>query len=992
MFFNQRNKLTFGPTQEEPAILAEKLQAIAYVGNGCFEGDITDVDRSEKDPVVWRLSDHIQTAETIGFVTEDKIKQAFDNLENKLKNKKNGLKDKQARLDEIALKYNFGQDEIKDQVKDDQESVDLYIGYTEEDESIYDDENTILNKDRHYFGLEAKNEFWDIYKSGRTFKDQAKNDIKDPRLAYLKTCHDLKMLPKASMVIREEKTTDLSFANFGLLHKNSMAVAESLKRYPLEIQTLDFTGNGIRAKECIMLVNSLEPHYNTLLNLNFSENKIGYDGAVVLGEALVNIKQLESINLASNLLGDLAIDEVLKGMLLSANLKEINFSNNSLGQKSSESQFIHNLNSIIKNSNTLVKLDLSWNNLRGEVAEIFIESLKENYSITSLDLSYNLFGVSSSEGLPAATKFSEVLHENTILEEINLSNNLIDSKVAFCLAHGIRNNTSLKSFNIEGNPIGSSGIKFLIQSINDNAKGKVENLKMKETETIIPSNAKIFDPMNVDGEYQLDLENIYDRVILYHLLDIDEKIYQNSPEEEGMEQGDWFLEAKHSGSSWTSPKEKDKDGKWDLGPEPKDKLTFRFSLDPKRNQKPGPKDPELPTGTIIDYKSVIKPVISDAALEKSIDLLIRLLLEENSTCQREMVATMAQEYYFTFYQAREILKTINEEDKVYAWVTLFNRIVNRHLRNDLIQLLPTYDAKLIAMHQLSSAFSFTYYNPTGHYKLKLSNPVEREVALTLLMFNRKFKILVDQGDVTDRSKMGNRSWFRNEKLSGVSFTYDENFVLPAFGTFECDFIYLLNPPHKDEQTSEEKLDMIKDLLMSLEGNLEQQIISFRALSEYLVISSKQLSMFVELIDDPKWIAEWYIAGVGRIFDIRNFDFIKKKWKYPESSKEIYNRFGIFNLFNPHKCTGSYRLDLSIYEERIVCLMLLELAKAEGYQYMTNVLLNSKSISEINKEFVDNLPQEGVFEGSYVPNEDAANYEARERIGRKNFDWTSDDLE
>ena len=73
-------------------------------------------------------------------------------------------------------------------------------------------------------------------------------------------------------------------------------------------------------------------------------------------------------------------------------------------------------------------------------------------------------------------------------------------------------------------------------------------------------------------------------------------------------------------------------------------------------------------------------------------------------------------------------------------------------------------------------------------------------------------------------------------------------------------------------------------------------------------------------------------------------------------------------------------------------MLLELAKAEGYQYMTNVLLNSKSISEINKEFVDNLPQEGVFEGSYVPNEDAANYEARERIGRKNFDWTSDDLE
>jgi hypothetical protein len=67
-------------------------------------------------------------------------------------------------------------------------------------------------------------------------------------------------------------------------------------------------------------------------------------------------------------------------------------------------------------------------------------------------------------------------------------------------------------------------------------------------------------------------------------------------------------------------------------------------MDPKRNQKPGPKDPELPKGTIIDYKSVIKPLISDSNLEKNIDLLIRLLLEENSTCQRELVETLTYEY------------------------------------------------------------------------------------------------------------------------------------------------------------------------------------------------------------------------------------------------------------------------------------------------------------------------------------------------------------
>lgn len=166
-------------------------------------------------------------------------------------------------------------------------------------------------------------------------------------------------------------------------------------------------------------------------------------------------------------------------------------------------------------------------------------SLKENYTVKKLDLSYNLFGVSSPGSAPAAIKFADVLNDNAVLEELNLSNNLIDGKVAFCIAHGLHNNTSLKSFIINGNPIGSSGIKFLIQSINNNEKGKVKNLKMKETETLIQTaKQQIFDPLNVEREYRLSLDSIYDRVILYHLMDIDERIFSNSLEEEQMQQGD----------------------------------------------------------------------------------------------------------------------------------------------------------------------------------------------------------------------------------------------------------------------------------------------------------------------------------------------------------------------------------------------------------------------------------------------------------------------
>ena len=178
--------------------------------------------------------------------------------------------------------------------------------------------------------------------------------------------------------------------------------------------------------------------------------------------------------------------------------------------------------------------------MRGPVAEAFLAALAENFTLKTLDLSYNLFGISHDASIPpAATKLSEILVENNILEELNLSNNLIDSKVAFCLAHGLRNNTSLKSFIMDGNPIGSAGVKYLIQSINCNDNGKVENIKMKETELIVQRSDLIgFDPMDVEKEYELQLQDIYGRVVLYHLLDIDEKIRQNSSEDEGIEQGE----------------------------------------------------------------------------------------------------------------------------------------------------------------------------------------------------------------------------------------------------------------------------------------------------------------------------------------------------------------------------------------------------------------------------------------------------------------------
>lgn len=371
MFFYQKNKLNFGPSDEDPEQLADKLQAIVNLACGNFESE-EEGPKGRSKTIMWKLSDHYDSS-AVSIDVDAKIKKSYKALE-KRKEDKNKI------LEKIAMKYKIEADDPEIDDNDSEFSSDLYMA-TEEDDFLFEDEHAVLNKDKNYFGKKAKDRFWKLYKSNRTFKDTDKNNITDPILSYLKICNDNHMLPKAGMMIRSEKTSNLSFANFGLLQKNCIAVAEALKRYPLDIESLDFTGNGIRDKEFILLVESLEPHLLSLQSLNFSDNRIGYDGAVALAEKLSKMKHLESLNLNGNQLGDDAATEIVKSLSGLLSLKSISLSNNALGHRVIDSEFISNLSVILKNTHTLTHLDLSWNNLRGEAAENLILAFAENFTV-----------------------------------------------------------------------------------------------------------------------------------------------------------------------------------------------------------------------------------------------------------------------------------------------------------------------------------------------------------------------------------------------------------------------------------------------------------------------------------------------------------------------------------------------------------------------------------------------------------------------------------
>jgi hypothetical protein len=123
-------------------------------------------------------------------------------------------------------------------------------------------------------------------------------------------------------------------------------------------------------------------------------------------------------------------------------------------------------------------------------------------------------------------------------------------------------------------------------------------------------------------------------------------------------------------------------------------------------------------------------------------------------------------------------------------------------------------------------------------------------------------------------------------------------------------------------------------------------------------------MFVDMIEEPIWRFNVYMAGVGRLWDVQNFDFIKHKAKFPQVMRDLYDSFGILNLFSPFRPNGTYLLNVQIFEEKIVLRMLLDLSRGEGWANMRDTKFNGKPF-EVNGEWASNLPESGTFEGTYV---------------------------
>ena len=148
-------------------------------------------------------------------------------------------------------------------------------------------------------------------------------------------------------------------------------------------------------------------------------------------------------------------------------------------------------------------------------------------------------------------------------------------------------------------------------------------------------------------------------------------------------------------------------------------------------------------------------------------------------------------------QALEILYSFKDVES-FAKIApcLMNRVVDRHNRFALFSHFPHGQRTLLSkvFSRMGKAYNFNYWNPNGHYELNLGNEVERDIAVTLFILNKEVFKRIAAGEKADRSQMGNKSCFRNEKYNSKLFIMNNDWQVPRSGAFEFDFLMMIDVP------------------------------------------------------------------------------------------------------------------------------------------------------------------------------------------------------
>lgn len=170
----------------------------------------------------------------------------------------------------------------------------------------------------------------------------------------------------------------LKDCNLGDAHVTALGEALKLNS---TLEEVDLSDNALTSAGCVALAQGLESN-SALKSLTLSNNKCADTGATLLAQSLTANKTLANLDLSKNELTQSSI----RALLELTSVKELHVFNNTIGAG------LHELLPAISANKSIEHLDVSANQLHGELSIALFDALHSHLSLRTLEMGGNSLG------------------------------------------------------------------------------------------------------------------------------------------------------------------------------------------------------------------------------------------------------------------------------------------------------------------------------------------------------------------------------------------------------------------------------------------------------------------------------------------------------------------------------------------------------------------------------------------------------------------------
>ena len=819
---------------------------------------------------------------------------------------------------------------------------------------------------------------------------------------YLSACNREGLLPSTDPFVTGHSDCINAKAQ-GLSDRDLLAICEMLEMGS-PVRELDLEGNASISERAFLHLFAYfadskepkEPKVSGGRGRNLQKLSLAGCPNVVQDEAFAGLIQLlgsnsmqnlQSLNLAGLALGVNWQVPLCKAIRNHGSLKILSLADTGLGTRCSGDEDDNTMVCLVEllSSRSILHLDLSWNCFGALGFDFLGQKLIELGTLEKLDLAHCSTLSKKSPWSSSMVHLLEHLGENTSLQLLNISGNYLDFRAGLLLEDSLEYNTVLTEMDVSHNGLGNLGIRSLLRLLARKTSGlqyfHFENCS-KGTVVGARTDMQIFRASRPHGRYKLDLAQPYDRTLLRMLYKTAERLNVSLDQTfRDMTSSPAYSHAsKNSAGIFSIPQ---------FG-----MLEVTFTMDKvleDRAMAMGSSDPLDFSAVLMCHANLLRIL---PGRSKQVALLAQWRrMEGRREEQSIMIDALSKDFRLSFAQMAVMC-----QDRAQIWdvmASLQCTPMESPLQAFLGKRLIPNSCDYVRMLQRSARqYAINADNPTGHYSLDMSNPIDYGVADSLAILDNWEGALRSREGRMDTSQLGNNSHARNVQHANCPLPCSlTDWILAESDVLVLDYSSSRRP--KGEAIKDTQFEMIMSAMLQFARSPARcRLQALLQISHTIHVTCLQLRQIVDLFKEETSRCDAFTLFYNRMVDVQNEKVVRMRLG-EDASASMLCRLGYTASF-PYLQPEQIHLHLSFknFDERLLVSSLLKLSSKESPSNIKDPLFTSGDgvVDPLTLgvpkswEQMSNVPKHGVFETEYVCRADQRSFKVRKDLTEQMGSW------